>query len=399
MNGLSRGRNWILVHICLASGAWAFEFGLGAPLASLWLKDAGYQATIIGLNTSLYYLGIMLTAPFVPLLMRRWGNGCAIIGMIGSGVTLIAFPWGGSLGGWLLLRLLNGIASAMTLIPSETLVNRYSKPNQRARNFGYYAFSIALGWALGSLVGLELYVDAPRLAFVFGGIISLIASLIFHLGVPPLPEAPVEEDSRAHIPWRSAFLSIGTVWAQGFLEGGMVSLLPVYLRGALGLSVHDIGWLTSGIMIGVILFQVPVAWLADRLGRIRVLVACYAAVIMGLAFLPFCEGGFWLAAWLFLVGACSGSFYPLGLAILGEKLPEAALARVNAIYLAMNCLGSLSGPVFMGIAMDLFSPSWLFVTGELAVLLVFVLCFMRRQHSLSESHPLFDVSADARDAA
>lgn len=392
------GRNLILLHICLASGAWAFEFGLGAPIASLWLKDFGYNATVIGLNTSLYYLGIMLTASFVPRMMRRWGNGCAIIGMITSGITLIAFPWGGCLAGWLLLRLLNGIASAMCLIPTETLINRYSAPGQRARNFGYYAFAIALGWALGNFVGLELYVDAPRLAFVFGGLISLIASLVFHLGVPPLPEPKMRKEIDPQIPWRSASLSIGTVWCQGFLEGGMVSLLPVYLRNSLGLSVRDIGWLTSGIMVGVILFQVPVAWLADRLGRVKVLIVCYGVVITGLAFLPFCEGGFWLAAWLFLVGACSGSFYPLGLAILGEKLPETALARANAIYLAMNCLGSLSGPILMGIAMDLVSPSWLFVSGDLAVVAVCVLCFSRQHLSVNEAQRI-PVQRSDREAA
>ena len=45
-----------LAFISLASLGWAFSFGLGAPLASLWLKQAGCSDTVIGLNTAVFYL-------------------------------------------------------------------------------------------------------------------------------------------------------------------------------------------------------------------------------------------------------------------------------------------------------------------------------------------------------
>src|SRR5689334_9473855 len=110
-----------LAVLCLASAGWGFGFGLGAPLASLWLKDAGGTKTVIGLNTAVYYLGIAVAAGAVPGMMRRWGKGCPVFGMVFSGLTVAAFPWGGSLTGWFLLRLLNGFAGAMSLIPMETL--------------------------------------------------------------------------------------------------------------------------------------------------------------------------------------------------------------------------------------------------------------------------------------
>ena len=58
----SRSRRALLL-VSLASLGWAFSFGLGAPLASLVLKDAGCSARTIGLNTSLYYLGVAVAAP------------------------------------------------------------------------------------------------------------------------------------------------------------------------------------------------------------------------------------------------------------------------------------------------------------------------------------------------
>jgi MFS family permease len=369
----------------MASLAWAFSFGLGAPLASLWLHDHGLGYRTVGLNTGIYYLGIALTAGLVPRLMRRWGAGCVATGCLVSGVTVALFPYAGSLVGYHVLRLVNGVAAAMTLIPLETAVNRDSPPKYRSRNFGYYALAIAIGWALGNWVGLELYPTAPRLAFLLGGAAALVACALIR---GRLPQATIEEtyDRRAPLHFRRNILNFGTAWAQGFLEGGMVGFLALYLL-SLGMSEDRVSWLTSSIMIGVILFQVPVAWFADRLGRTQVLLGCYAVVIAGLCFLPFCGDSAWLALWLFLVGACSGAFYPLGLAVLGERIAPSGLARANAWFLGVNCLGSWMGPDIMGFVMEEWGKRALFVTGLTAILAV-LLCWlgMRWYHLRHDLH-------------
>jgi MFS family permease len=149
----------------------------------------------------------------------------------------------------------------------------------------------------------------------------------------------------------------------------MVAFMSVYLL-FLGLSESRVSWLTSAIMIGVILFQVPVAWLADRLGRTRVLLACYGATIAGLCFLSLCGDSGWLTVALFLVGACSGAFYPLGLAILGERISGPQLAGASAWYLGINCCGSLVGPVVTGFAMERFGKASMFSVGAGAVVSV-----------------------------
>jgi MFS family permease len=370
----------LLAH-CLASAAWAFSFGLGAPLASLWLQDAGQDFTVIGLNTGTYYLGIALAAGLIPWLMRRWGRGCPVLGMVLSGLSVAAFPWGGSLAGWFVLRFVNGVAGAMSLIPLETYVNRHSPPDRRSRNFGFYAFAIAVGWALGNLVGLQLYTDLPRLAFALGGSAGLLAAAVAFAWMSWPAEPPEQRQGRAALEPVRNFLGFGSAWSQGFLEGGMVAFLSLYLL-FLGLSEVRVSWLTSGIMIGVILFQVPVAWLADRLGRQAVLLGCYAVVAVGLGLLPFCGAdSVGLPAWLFLVGACSGAFYPLGLGLLGDRLPETALARAGAWYLGINCLGSLSGPVIMGKVMDQFGQPAMFAVGLAAVLSVVVIVAGTQLHA------------------
>jgi MFS family permease len=361
--------NLALLVICLASGGWAFSFGVAAPLSSLWLHEAGCSDTIIGLNTAIYYGGLALAALAVPALLRRFGVPCTMAGMAISGLTVAVFPLGSGLAWWFGVRLLNGFAAALCLIPLETFVNRDLQPEHRARNFGFYAVALTLGWAIGNWLGLGMVSDWPRLAFTVGGLSSMASAVAVGLFLPVIERRAATPVTGKPISFRGNFLSFGSAWAQGFLEGGMVAFLSLYLLG-LGLSENHTGWLTSTTMVGVILFQVPVAWLADRCGRVPVLVACYGLVAVGLVGLPLAGTSPLLPVWLFVVGACSGAFYPLGLAILGERLPEAQLDRANAHYLSLECLGSLLGPALMGMARDAGGQAAMFGVGEGAVVFV-----------------------------
>ncbi len=367
-----------LAVICAAGACWAFSFGAGAPLASLWLKGKGYSDTVVGLNTGTYYLGIAAASALVPVLLRRWGHRATAAGMAFCGATVLLFPWGQNLAVWLTLSFFNGVAGALSLIPMETEVNQNAAPEQRARDFGLYAVSVASGIALGTVVGLHLSPDLPRFAFAVGGAAAVLAALVVHAGMPPRVALPDEGEPCPEIGFRRNLLSYGSAWSQGFLEGGMVGHLAVYLL-FLGLGEGSVSWLMGGLMIGVIAFQVPVAWLADRFGRTRVLLACYAVTGAALAALPLLGPSAWLCVCLFLAAACSAAFYPLGMTLLGERVPVRATAPANARYLFCNCLGSLTGPALCGVAMDLFGKPALFLGGEAALLLVLGVWVLRKR--------------------
>src|SRR5262245_13740297 len=190
-----------LLVICLASAGWAFSFGVGAPLASLWLQRAGCSDTFIGLNTATYYAGLALTALGVPRLMRPSARRCTAWGMAVSGLTVALFPCGGGAAWWFAVRLLNGAAGALSLIPLETCVNRDLAPQHRGRNFGLYAVALTLGWALGNGLGLHLAADALRLAFLVGGGSAVLAALAVQFGLPAVTPHPVPRD-RGRLPLR-----------------------------------------------------------------------------------------------------------------------------------------------------------------------------------------------------
>src|SRR5262249_5495950 len=160
--------------------------------------------------------------------------------------------------------------------------------------------------------------------------------------------------------------SLGTAWVQGFLEGGSITFLSIYLL-SLGFTEAGTGSLMGALFVGVILAQLPLAALADRVGRLRVVLLCHALVLAGLACGAFTAPAVLLGGWLFLLGAACGALYPLGLALLGERIGASGMAKANAWYLASNCAGSLCGPVLTGLAIDAFGLRAQFAVGVAAV--------------------------------
>src|SRR5262249_35826923 len=121
-------RRRCLLRISLASLGWAFSFGLGAPLAALWLKDAGRGAGTIGVNPSCDHRGAAVGTPLVPWLMARANRGCVLWGMLLDAAATSLFPLVSGDAAWHALRLACGVGTAMSLIPMETLVNDNAPP-------------------------------------------------------------------------------------------------------------------------------------------------------------------------------------------------------------------------------------------------------------------------------
>ncbi len=356
-----------LLLICWTSACWAFSFGLGTQLVSHWLKALAISDTVIGLNHSFYYFGVALGSFATPGLTRRLGVGwCAALGMIFSGITLALFPWGGEPVGWCFLRFLNGWAGAMSLVPLETLVSRDSLSAKKTQNFAFYGVSLTLGGALGIGMAGPLFAFGAPLAFGLGGGVPFVIGFVLLRGMSRYPRHAETADAKTPLGWRRNFLSFGTAWCQGFLEGGMLAFLVLFLQSR-GFSPEVAGTLMSVTMVGVILFQLPVSWLADRYGKTPILLACYGIVLIGLLSIPWLTHSLLLAGVLFCFGACSGAMYPLGLSLLGDRMPAAGLARAYAWYLAIECVGSQAGAAAMGYARDHWGESAMFAVGAVAV--------------------------------
>jgi MFS family permease len=362
-----------VVVICAVCAAWAFTFGVGTQAAVFWLADAGLDEFIIGLNAATYYFGMAVVGLFVPRLMRRFGAGCVVAGLIAFGGAVALFPLGQAVPGWFVLRLLQGAGGALSIIPLEAILSSVSSPTQRARNFAFYGVTITLAAAGGLVAALHIYQPGSHLPFLLAGASALGATVGVLAFVPAAGAAP--EVPGLPLPvLRQNYVAFGTAFVQGFVEGGLITFLPLYLVSR-GLPQQTVGNLVGATVAGVILFQVPVGWLADRLGKRPVLLLCYTGLAFGLVAVPLCGTGWPLGLFLFLMGGCSGSLFPVSVAMLGDRLTGHPLARGIAAYMTLDCMGSVLGPACMGEAQTWVGGAGIFMVGHGAVALM-LLCWL-----------------------
>jgi MFS family permease len=170
----------------------------------------------------------------------------------------------------------------------------------------------------------------------------------------------------------------GAALIGGFVEIALWALLPLYAIRQ-GVDQDTALLLLTVFIVGSVALQWPLGWIADRVDRRRVLLACAGAALAIILALPaMVPGG--VAAWLALplLGAALTGFYTLGLALMGQRFDAAGLAAANTAFIMLCEAGSLSGPPLAGAAMDLWNPHGLILA--LAAPLGLLILLMGRRH-------------------
>jgi MFS family permease len=137
------------------------------------------------------------------------------------------------------------------------------------------------------------------------------------------------------------------------------SLIEPFYAADFALTSWQIGMAQSAVPMGAIVGAVLAGWLADGLGRRRLLVwsfLCLAVVglITGFAFNFYSL--FFLRA---LNGLLAGTLYPLCAAYLIEMTPVDKLARQSAILMFVNCLAAPVGCLLAFLLSTLLSDAML----------------------------------------
>ena len=111
-------------------------------------------------------------------------------------------------------------------------------------------------------------------------------------------------------------------------------------------------WLSAFVMGNVVL-QWPIGWLADHADRRAVLAGCTAASALLMAGLPFVPAGsLGVVGVIMMWGGISFSIYPVGLALLGQRYRGGDIGRANTAFSLLYIFGGLVGRPLTGAAMD-----------------------------------------------
>ncbi|MGE4406247.1 MFS transporter [Pseudomonas sp.] len=317
--------------------------------------------------------------------IRTYG---ASAGIVCVGVLLHGFS--DSLGLWLLLRALVGMAMMCQLIVLESWLNECASSEQRGTVLGLYMVSVYVGMMLGQLAlgfhpGLGIQV---LLSVVIAFALSQVPVALTR-SVHPAPLQPEAVDLLLFL--RRIPQSLVTVLTAGMLNGGFFGLAAIYASRQ-GLNPSEVGQFMALAIAAGLLAQLPLGWLSDRLPRASLIRTI--AVLLALASLPLALYQELSFVTLLLFGAGVGflqfCLYPLGVALANDNVEANLRVSLAGLLLATFGIGACIGPLMAGALMEQFgTPSLYYFSSACAALLALAVSQRRvRGTHLQQDAPL-----------
>ena len=342
-------------------------------MLSVILENWGVEPTVIGLNSAMPILGIIVASPFLPVVLRRFGILRSIFaGIAIEIVALLLLPTFPDVGAWFAIRFFAGLGIAAQWVISETWVNSVAEEKNRGLTIGIFTGLLGGGFAIGPLIIVAVGIEGFT-PFLIAAAFSLASAvpLLFALKFAPR----IEIERAKNLRWALKFAPVIMIVAviSGLADEAIFALLPVYGIHA-GLAQDDAIFMLTAFVAGTVFLQIPIGWLADRIGRRIMLLFCAVIGLTGPVVMPFVlANSTQLYVTLFIWGGTVWGVYGLGITLLGERFRPSELAQASALFVMIFSAGSLVGPPIGGGAMDLWDPHGLpAVVGGAMFLLVVI---------------------------
>ncbi|MCF2149632.1 MFS transporter [Desmonostoc muscorum LEGE 12446] len=366
-NGLSA-----LYIISFLSGV---SLGFFNPFISTLMAQNQVDDILIGANSTVYFLVIALVTPFVTKLLRKFGLRKTMI----SGLVLMAFsaslfPMTTEVHLWFLIRILMGIACCLYLVSGQTGLNYFSHEGNRGMVNGINALALTFGFGVGPLVGSSLYQISPQLSFCFGSLVILSGVIVVWIGLPQ--KILVSQTStRANILSKVQLPLVGA-FAYGFAESTLISLYPVFLLKQ-NYSIDKIGSTFAIFLVGGLISTVPFAYIGDKYGRLKTLLAAVCIVLFSFILLSFSENITATSIFSFTVGVGIAPIFPLALALIGENVSRNEISSGTARFMQTYSFGCTAGPIFSSVVMQNIGERYIFSL-VIVGLAIFSSCIVRK---------------------
>jgi MFS family permease len=345
-----------LVAIIAAATIMGVSLSLSIPLVSLNMERWGYGSDVIGLMGALPSLAFLFVSPILPALTRFFGSGKMLwSSLLLAAASIGALSLSDNIYFWFFLRLLIGLSMAVLFMISETWLNKIADEKNRGRTVAIYVSSITLGFAFGPVLINFIGSEGSR-PFIIAALIVLSGGLAF---LPVGNQFPNLGEKGTYSIFSfikiAPMISAATILV-AFFDGSVLTLLPVYgIKNGQLLEMSVL--MTSALLAGNVLLQVPIGWLADRFDRTKVILGCGIVGVLGALLLPLVVlNNYLLWPLLIIWGGGVVGTYTIALAVMGQYFKGGDLITATAGVNMLWGLGGLFGPVIAGTAMEVYEP-------------------------------------------
>jgi multidrug resistance protein len=346
--------------------------GIVVPLLPVYAHDLGAGGLYIGLIFGAFSLSRTFLLPYFGKMSDKKGRKPFIVaGLLAYTVVSVAFIFSSHVKALIVIRFIQGMASAMIMPAVQAYVGDITPPGKEGFTMGLFNTSMFLGLSIGPLIGGVLH-DSFSLdtSFAAMGCLTLVGFLLSYFLLPATKTERAVARRNAPMSWKPLIQNRNMAglflfrFAYAACIGVIWSFLPVFADTEFSLSGASIGIL---VMLGVFasgLIHVPMGFLADRINRKMMIII--GGLIISYAVFSFewtnSFNDLFVACLLFGIGGGIAMPALMAMAVLQGNVTD-AMGSVMGILAMAHSLGMLMGSFVAGLMMDIFELRHAFPSG------------------------------------
>jgi MFS transporter, DHA2 family, multidrug resistance protein len=153
-------------------------------------------------------------------------------------------------------------------------------------------------------------------------------------------------------------VTFGTL--MGAIDTSIVNVAVPHLRGAMGATLEQITWVTTGFVIATVMVMPLTGFIGRLFGQKRVYMFCLALFVAGSALCGLARSLPLLVLFRMVQGLGAGALQPTEQAILRQTFPPEEQGMAMALFGMAVVLGPAFGPTLGGYIVDNYSWPWIF---------------------------------------
>ena len=328
---------------------------------------------LVGILISIFGFVSSLTQPVMGAVTDRLGRRKILIqtGLGIIGVCIVLFIFATHYFDLLILRIIQGAAVAITIPASLALMTSITKKETRGGSMGIYSTFRIVGFSIGPVAGGYLQENFGfNTAFYAGAGFILLAIVLVHFwveevrgDVPDSPKRNFKIIDPELITAGIAATSLATfLMASAF---SMVTTLENEFNSRLDITAVGFGFAFSTLMIGRLIFQVPLGHYSDKVGRRPLIII--GLIIMGIATVLLGEVGSYVQLIILRLvqGIAAAGIAAPAFAVAADLSKKGGEGRQMSIVTMGFGFGIAFGPLISGLLANFFFELPFFVIGIL----------------------------------
>jgi DHA2 family multidrug resistance protein len=190
-------------------------------------------------------------------------------------------------------------------------------------------------------------------------------------------------------------LSVGFGAIMATIDASIVNVAIPHIRGAVGATIEEITWITTGYIVAAVLVMPLTGFLGSMFGQKRVYLAGLALFVAGSALCGMARSLTALVIFRAIQGIGGGTLQPTQQAIMRQTFPLREQGMAMAMFAVVIMVGPAVGPTLGGWITDNFSWPWIFYI-NLPIGLLGILMVLRFVHEPEDVRAANRVRAEAQ---